>query len=200
MSLRLEDRLKELAGLPALAPPDTLEERTLAAMAEAAAPRRTFTPAQAAAWIVAAGIGLVIGATAMHVGTSVDPGPASPPARTAGTPPASSSERASEPALEPASAATTATAQAAADELAYAELAAQAAYLEQLLVAMPQRSVMRVSTAGTIAGLEDQIAVIDAELGRAASPEYRTLLMHNRVQVMNALVNVRYLQSTAFAY
>ena len=102
-------------------------------------------------------------------------------------------ELASEPASPPA-------AQTANDDLVYAELAAEAEYLEQLLAAMPQRSVMRVSTAGTIAGLEDQIAVLDAELGRADSPEYRTLLMHNRVQVMNALVNVRYLQSTAFAY
>jgi hypothetical protein len=89
-------------------------------------------------------------------------------------------------------------AEVAAADSAYTELAAEAAYLEELLAAMPQRSVMRVSTAGTIAGLEDRIAIIDAELGRAEAPESRALLMLNRVQVKNALVNVRYSQSTAF--
>ena len=63
---------------------------------------------------------------------------------------------------------------------------------------------MRVSTAGTIAGLEQQIAQIDEALwvanDQASSPEYRVTLMRDRVDTMNALLNVRYSQSRAFSY
>ena len=89
-------------------------------------------------------------------------------------------------------------------DLLVQELAAQSVYLERMLVSLPQRRIMRVSTAGTIAGLEDQIVLIDAELYRASMeaepPEYRAALLRERNDVMNALVNVRYAQSVAFNY
>jgi hypothetical protein len=67
-----------------------------------------------------------------------------------------------------------------------------------------QRNVMRAGTAGTIATLEDRIARIDAELTLAAAAgaknEYRTALWRDRVDVMNALVQVRYVNSQAFVF
>jgi len=92
----------------------------------------------------------------------------------------------------------------AATEAIYTELLEQSAYLEQLLAALPQRQLMRVSTAGTIVGLEDRIAMIDAELvgANAATlpPEYRVALLQDRVDVMNALVSVRYAQSQVMSF
>jgi hypothetical protein len=170
MSQGLEDRLKELEGLAPLAPPAALEERTLAAM-DAAAVAAARPRSYAATRAAAVVAAAGIGLVLAAIALNPEPEPTATPG----------------------------TGGAAATPL-YTELAAEAAYLEEVLAAMPQRHVMRVSTAGTIAGLEDQIAVLDAELGRAEAPDYRTLLMHNRVEVMNALVNVRYSQSTAFAY
>jgi hypothetical protein len=91
----------------------------------------------------------------------------------------------------------------AAEQL-YIQWSQESQRLEQILAELPQRRVMRVSTAGTIAGLEDQIALIDAQLTRAdggtIAPAYRAALMRNRVDVMSALVNVRYAQSRAFNF
>lgn len=92
----------------------------------------------------------------------------------------------------------------AAAEEAYHALLEEAEYLERLLAELPQRRVMRVSTAGTIVGLEERLALIDAALRRqsseAVSPAYRLALMQDRVETMNALVIVRYAQSPAFGY
>lgn len=90
------------------------------------------------------------------------------------------------------------------DEI-YLEYAEAAAGLEALLAQLPEpRRVMRADTASTIVGLEDRIAVIDAELVRAEAeqdpPEYRVALMRDRVEAMNALVHVRYAQSRAFIF
>lgn len=90
------------------------------------------------------------------------------------------------------------------DEALLQQLAAESVALERILATLPQRRVMRVSTAGTIAGLEDQILLIDAELFRAGLESeptaYRARLWRERNDVMSALVNVRYAQSIAFEY
>jgi hypothetical protein len=98
---------------------------------------------------------------------------------------------------------TSAGAAAALDD--YLALVERSAELERALVSLPaQRNVMRAGTAGTIATLEDRIARIDAELTLAAAAgaknEYRTALWRDRVDVMNALVQVRYVNSQAFVF
>jgi hypothetical protein len=135
---------------------------------------------RAAAWIAVAGIGAALGLLALQPETSEGPRQAS-----------------GEP--QPL--------QVSAPDAAYLALAETSSRLERILAeAPPPRQVMRVSTAGTIVGLEDQIALIDAALARAPAPggelpgEYRTLLMRDRVAVMNALVHVRYAQSYAFSH
>ena len=87
----------------------------------------------------------------------------------------------------------------------YGRLVAESERLERALTELPaQRRIMRADTARTIAGLEDQIAAIDAELTFAAAnglePEQRTPLWRERVEIMNALVQVRYAQSKAFVF
>ncbi len=82
----------------------------------------------------------------------------------------------------------------------YVELRKESARLERVLTRMPaQRHLMRVGTASTITGLEDHIALIDAQLTIGAAtgfePEYRDTLWRNRVDVMTALIHVRYAQS-----
>jgi hypothetical protein len=174
MSGSFEARLNELKSLPELEPAAELEPAVLAAMARAAAARKSARPAhtfaRAAAWIVAIGVGTGLALWAMRFESEPQP----------------------------------AQAQAAADD-AYYDLAEQSAQLEEVLALLPPpRRVMRVGTASTIVGLEDRIALIDAELHRSdtasAPPEYRAALMRDRVEVMNALVNVRYAQSQAFIY
>jgi len=77
----------------------------------------------------------------------------------------------------------------------YAPLVEESERLERLLAELPSRRVMAGSTAGTIAGLEDRIAFVDAQLSYAAArdlaPTYREALWGERVELMNALVYVR---------
>jgi hypothetical protein len=87
----------------------------------------------------------------------------------------------------------------------YAALVAQSAELERVLGTLPApRAVMRASTAGTIASLEDRIAQIDQELmfSTAAGVDtgQQATLWQDRVEVMNALLQVRYANSQAFIY
>ncbi|MGD8340573.1 MAG: hypothetical protein PVH89_07295 [Gammaproteobacteria bacterium] len=179
MSGRIEDRLKMLKSLPELEPPDALEQSTLAAMAAASAGRPSRPSAhyvlKAAAWVIAVGIGAWL--TIWATGGEQD----------------FADERAVET-VRPA----------VPDEL-YFELAEQSMQLEEILALIPPpRRVMRTDTASTIVGLEDRIAWIDAELHRAESSTapspYREALMRDRVEVLNALVNVRYAQSRAFVF
>ena len=62
-----------------------------------------------------------------------------------------------------------------------------------------QRPLMRGSTATTIAGLEDRIALIDEQLtysnARGVPQPQRAALWGERVELMNALVHVRYAQA-----
>jgi hypothetical protein len=90
----------------------------------------------------------------------------------------------------------------AASEVAadYTALVAESARLERVLAELPApRPLMAGSTASAIAGLEDRIAVVDAQLSYAAAqdvaPPYRQALWGERVELMNALVYVRFAQA-----
>jgi hypothetical protein len=174
MSGHFENCLKDLKALPELEPPEQLEKATLAAMAEAAAQKAGGGSgrwlAQAAAWLVAIGIGALVVTRFIDVEQPVSP-----------------------------------DTEAGVADAAYLELVEESMRLEEVLALLPPpRRVMRADTASTIVGLEDRIALIDAALYqpeiRAAAPQYREALMRDRVEVMNALVNVRYAQSQAFIY
>jgi hypothetical protein len=84
----------------------------------------------------------------------------------------------------------------------YAPLIAESARLERLLAELPPRRVVVGSTAGTIAGLEDRIGFVDAQLSYAAArdlaPTYREALWGERVELLNALVYVRFGQSQGY--
>ena len=89
------------------------------------------------------------------------------------------------------------------DETSYAPLVAESARLEKLLADMPApRPIVAGSTAGTIVGLEDRIAYVDAQLSYAAArnlaPKYRKALWGERVELMNTLVYVRFAQTQGF--
>jgi hypothetical protein len=79
----------------------------------------------------------------------------------------------------------------------YAALVAESARLERLLADLPEsRPLMAGSTASTIVELEDRIAFVDAQLSYAAAQgvgtPYRQVLWGERVDLMNALVAVRF--------
>ena len=180
MSGRIEDRLKALGASPAIEPPAELESRTLAAMSRAAATRKAvYSPR---VFVRAAGLAVAIGAGVLLSAWLLSENAADPPAELAD-----------------------AGAPAQTIDDFYSLLVEESMRLEELLALMPApRRVMRADTASTIVGLEDRVALIDAALSQngaeANEPEYRTALMLDRVEVMNALVNVRYAQSRAFVF
>jgi len=187
MSQSIEARLSALKSLPDLQPPAELEAKTLAAMAAVGEERHRFPLRQAAAWVALTVTGLLLAAVALDTGDSGDE-------RSANVIGAGGSTGPADAVASPN----------AVDDSDFLVLLEQSNYLEQVLAALPQREVMRVSTAGTIAGLEQQISQIDEALwttnGQASPPEYRVTLMRDRVDTMNALLNVRYSQSRAFSY
>jgi hypothetical protein len=67
-----------------------------------------------------------------------------------------------------------------------------------------QRPVMTAGTASTIVGLEDRIAFIDEQLtlaaGNGAEVPQRQALWGERVELMNALVHVRFAQAQATGF
>jgi hypothetical protein len=82
----------------------------------------------------------------------------------------------------------------------YVALVEESARLERVLARIPrQRPMMTARTAGTIVGLEDRIAYIDEQLtiGMLHAVEFpqREALWGQRVELMNALVNVRYAEA-----
>jgi hypothetical protein len=86
------------------------------------------------------------------------------------------------------------------DAAAYQALLTESARLERVLADLPApRPLMAGSTAGTIAGLEDRIAFVDTQLSYAAAEDvgtpYRRALWGERVELMNALVMVRFAQA-----
>jgi len=175
MSGSIEISLQDLNALPELDPPADLERETLSAMADAAAAaeRTPWFALRDFAQVAAWLAALGIGSWLVVEAVSFE-----------------------EPVEIPATAVT--------DQI-YIQLAQQSMQLEEMLALMPPpRRVMRADTASTIVGLEDRIAVIDAALfrtdSRSAPRQYREALMRDRVEVMNALVNVRYAQSQAFVF
>lgn len=89
---------------------------------------------------------------------------------------------------------------ASADAADYTALVAESARLERVLAELPApRPLMAGSTASAIAGLEDRIAFVDTQLTYAAAENvgapYRQALWGERVELMNALVYVRYAQA-----
>jgi hypothetical protein len=87
-----------------------------------------------------------------------------------------------------------------ADVADYRALAAESARLERVLAELPApRPLMVGSTASAIAGLEDRIAFVDTQLSYAAAENvaapYRQALWGERVELMNALVHVRFAQA-----
>jgi hypothetical protein len=82
----------------------------------------------------------------------------------------------------------------------YSALVQESARLDRVLGQMPyQRPLMSGATASTIAGLEDRIAFIDEQLtygsARGQPQPQRAALWGERVELMNALVHVRYAQA-----
>jgi len=174
MSDCIEDRLENLKALPEIEPRAELEPTVLAAMANAAAePGRKpalRNLAIAASCVVALGMGALLAFRAPDYEEPIDTSVASSPT----------------------------------DEV-FVELVEQSIRLEELYALLPPpRRVMRADTASTIVGLENRIVWIDEALYRvesqATAPQYREALMRDRVDVMNALVNVRYSQSRAFIF
>lgn len=170
-----QDLLK-LRELPELDAPPGVWERVLEARdARLAAGRfRRRSLAAAAAVVVAVGVTLFV---ATRSGAPLPPTNAASTAQT-------------EPGVAGAVAAS------------YAPLVEESARLERLLAELPApRPVMVGSTAGTIVGLEDRIAFVDAQLSYAAAqdlaPNYREALWGERVELMNALLYVRFAQTQA---
>jgi hypothetical protein len=180
MRFDTEDLLKrELAALPELTPPPEAEARVLAAMRRAAAEPRALR------WKGPTFAALALAATAAFAAVLVFW-----QARNA-------------PGEGPHVATNSAFAPLPLED--YAALVAQSAALERALTRLPApRAVMRASTAGTIANLEDRIAQIDQELTLATAAgvdsKQRAALWQDRVEVMNALVQVRYANSQVFIY
>jgi len=84
--------------------------------------------------------------------------------------------------------------------VSYVSLVEQSGQLDRLLAELPaQGPLMTGATASTIAGLEDRIAFLDEQLafsaaGKVPVPQ-RAALWSNRVELMNALVSVRYAEA-----
>jgi hypothetical protein len=174
MHARTEDLLR-LRELPELVPPPGVWDRVLEGVGARAAARRfrRRSAVLAAVIVIAAAVPLA------YVAATLDP-------------PQPVLFRA---AREPA--------RVSWDETSYAPLVAESARLEQLLAEMPApRPIVAGSTAGTIVGLEDRIAYVDAQLSYAAArdlaPKYRQALWGERVELMNALVYVRFAQTQGF--
>ena len=176
MHARAQDLLK-LRELPELAPPPGVWERVLETQRARAASRRLrrrVLAAAAAVTVVVAGVSAVLLVELPRAPAFAVMQPA-PEALATLAP------------REPTS---------------YAPLVEESARLERLLADLPPPRVMAGSTAGTIAGLEDRIAFVDAQLTYAAArdlaPTYREALWGERVDLMSALVYVRFGEAQGF--
>jgi hypothetical protein len=173
MHARAQDLLK-LGELPALAPPPGVFERVLEGVGERAAARRLRRRVAVAACLIAA-----IAAVPL---TYVLTRPAPPPTLTLVRLPHD---------------------RVPWDETSYAPLIVESARLERVLAQLPAPPpLVAGTTSGTIVGLEDRIAYVDAQLSYAAArdlaPTYRKALWGERVELMNALVQVRFAQAQGF--
>jgi hypothetical protein len=173
MHARAQDLLK-LGELPELAPPLGVWERVLESVGARAAARRMRRR-------VAIAASVIVAAAAVPV-TYVLTRPAPPPTVTL---------------------IRFAPDRVRWDQTSYAPLIVESARLEKVLAEMPAPPPLVVgATAVTIVGLEDRIAYVDAQLSYAAArdlaPPYRKALWGERVELMNALVQVRFAQTQGF--
>ena len=88
---------------------------------------------------------------------------------------------------------------------AYTSLAGESARLERLLNEIPyQPRLTNAGTATTISGLQDQIAMVDQQLMysrvNGLQPVQAEALWQERVDLMNALLHVRYAQAQRFGF
>lgn len=87
----------------------------------------------------------------------------------------------------------------------YTSLTSESARLERLLNDIPyRRRLVNAGTATTISGLEDRIGQVDEVLMYGSvyglQPEQTVALWQERVDLMNALVEVRYAQAQRFGF
>jgi hypothetical protein len=173
-----------LRALPAFEPPPDVLGRVLAAKDAAGVGRSRWLRAVAGAGVVAA----VATAAIVYVASSGEES-----RRPTVTPPALVVDN------------TTSTPRRVAAPISYAPLAEESARLERILAALPARHpVMTGATASTIAGLEDRIAFVDEQLSYGAAEKLpapqRVALWSDRVELMNALVNVRLAQAQSSGF
>ena len=88
---------------------------------------------------------------------------------------------------------------------AYTSLTSESARLERLLNEIPYRPrLVNAATATTITGLEDRIGQVDQVLMYSSvnglRPEQTAALWQERVDLMNALLQVRYAQAQRFGF
>jgi hypothetical protein len=171
---RLRRMQNALCALPALDPPADVLARVLEAKDVHDVGRTRWLRFAAGAGVAAA----VATAAIVYVATSSRPQPEiAPPAlvTSGGTP-------------------------VVAAPMPYVSLVERSAQLDELLAALPaQRPLMTGATASTIAGLEDRIAFVDEQIafsaaGKVPVPQ-RAALWSDRVELMNALVSVRYAEA-----
>lgn len=173
-------RMKEALGaLPELAPPEDGWERIEAELDRHGA-RRFGAPLR---WAASGAIAVTVAVAAMlYLARSPEAPQVAPPA----IPVAEGvRQRAFPGAIMPAS---------------YVALVEESARLERMLARIPyQRPMMTAGTASTIVGLEDRIALIDEQLTFATANDMevpqRQALWGERVDLMNALVHVRFAQA-----
>jgi len=179
---RLRAVQRALRALPDLEPPPGIWERVVAAEQEA-----PFTPRR---WLRAlAGLGVAAAVAAVAI-VYLAQNPAAPDWTAAG--PAA--------VVVPDGGGIRAAPYVAPRPASYTVLVEESARLEKLLAQMPApRPLMAASTATTIVGLEDRIAFLDQQLSYGAARglqlRQRQALWSERVELMNALVHVRFAQA-----
>jgi len=178
---RLREAQRELRDLPRFEPPAGVWERVIEAVDEEAtlhARRRWEWPLRGAIAASVAVLAMTLIARSPEAPLSLEPAPATIVGE---TPP---NNRIEDIVGTPS----------------YASLIAESVRLDRTLNSLPYRpTVMRAGTVSTIAAYEDQIAVIDDRLMFAnrlgLSPQQRESLWQMRVDLMTALIHLRYSQA-----
>lgn len=198
---RLRSVRHALRGLPELRAPDGVWQRIAAAERDARPPGARWRK-----YAAGAGIAAAVAAVALFVLGSQSrstAGHATPPAieasnglRTGRTGASPSSEVGGDAPFDADSALSGGRSVPA----SYPALVQESARLDRALRRLPrQRPLMSAETATTIAGLEDRIALIDEQItygnARGLPQPQRVALWGERVDLMNALVHVRYAQA-----
>lgn len=197
---RLRETRHALRGLPELVPPDGMWER-IAAVERATRGRSNTWLRRTAGFGVAAAVAalaiVVIGTPSRpHRGLEPAPGLQTDGALTTSAAEVPSSITGTTMVFDP----DRPFVGARVVPTSYPALVQESARLDRALRRLSyQRPMMSGETATTIAGLEDRIALIDEQLtysnARGVPQPQRTALWGERVELMNALVHVRYAQA-----